>query len=157
MAKAQTNSLLQYAGIAFIGYLLLGKLFNSVSNNIAFGRPRIQLGKVNFQNKLPKSVSAVITLPVTNNNSVSFPIDDLVTQILYGTYLLSSLRLSKPVEIASGATTDLVFNTTLDFSQLAGNVIALVASGEFLQALRLEGTAYSAGVAIPFEKTISVG
>lgn len=157
MSKRKTDTLLQWGGIAFLIYLVGGKLFNSVSSNIIFGRPRIKLGKVNFQFAVPQSVSAVLTLPVTNNNPVSFPLDDFVAQVKYGQYPLTSLRLNDPVNIESGSTTNLVFNSTLNFSQIAGNVAALVASGEYLQALALEGTAYSAGVAIPFTNTISVG
>lgn len=157
MSKRSTNTALQYAGIAFLVYLFGSKLFSSVSNNILFGRPRIKLGKVKFVLGIPQSVAATITLPVTNNNPVSFPLDNFIADIIYGSNSLARLRLAQPVSIESGNTTNLVFNTNLDFAQIAGNVASIVASGQYLQSLKLEGTAYSAGVAIPFSNVISVG
>ena len=151
------DTLLKWGGIAFLCYLGSKWLASRVSALLDIGQPRISLGAVEWAGPLPLSVSATIDLPITNRNAVSFPVDQLLANVVYGQFVLSSLQMTQPVVIQSGETTVLQFNTQLSFADLGGNIAALVASGDYLQALRLVGNVRVEGVTIPFSNTISIG
>lgn len=153
----KSDTLLQWGGIAFIFYLGSSWLANRVTDLLDVGRPTITLGQVQWAGPLPISVAATVEVPVTNNNAVSFPLQRLLANIVYGAYVLSSLRIDEPLVIQAGQTTVLEFHTELSFTDIGGNIASIIISGEYLQALRLTGNAQVEGVTIPFNNTISVG
>lgn len=153
MAKrSQSDQLLRIGGIAFLAYLLFSGVASAAYSNLSFSRPRIRFGSISLS-----GVDATVSVQITNNNPAGLPLDNLLANIVYGPYILTTLTLQEPITIAANTTTELQFQTRLDFAQLGGNIAALITDGNFLQALRLTGTAYSNGIAFPFDNTISIG
>lgn len=146
------EKLLKFAGIAGIGYLIFNAISNSIYSRLSFGNTRIRLGSIT-----PQGVNATLTVPITNNNPVTFPLEDLRFLVLYGNNRLSEVVMPQPVDIAANETTELTFNSFLSFADLSSSIVNLIASGQFLQALRIQGTAASSGIIIPFTHTVSVG
>lgn len=147
-----SDKFLKLAGIVGIGYLLFNALSSAVSSRFSFGATRIRLGNLS-----PTGVQVTVTQPVSNTNPISFPLDTMNFQILYGENLLTTLTLPAPVTVEANGTTNLEFDSFLDFSNLTGSVAAIIASGQFLQALRVKGYAVSSGIIIPFEHTVTIG
>lgn len=147
-----TDKVLRAAGIIGIGYLLFNFVSNQVYSRLGFGNTRINLGRLD-----PTGVQVEIIQPLVNNNPVSFPLDSLQFQVLYGDNVLTQVTMPQPIVIEGNSSTDLSFNSFLDFSNLAGSVANIIASGQFLQALRVKGVAVSSGLAIPFTHTVSIG
>lgn len=153
MAKSNSGAgFLTYMGIAFIGYLILGRVGGAAYSNVSFGRPRIRFGRLS-----PTGVDVTLTIPVTNQNPVSLPLDGLVGQVMYGNYTMLPFQLSNPVTIAAGNTTEVTFSSQLRFAEVGGNIAELLTSGSLLQDLRIEGRAFIKGATIPFSNTIGIG
>ena len=150
--KNNSGGLLSALGIAFVGYLALKHLGGAAFSRISFSRPQVRFGRVNVQ-----GVEVNVTLPVQNRNAVGVTIDGIIGQLRYGPYTFLPFQLSDRVQIAPNSTTEVSFRGQVRFAEIGGNLIALITSGEILQDLRIEGTAYVAGLAIPFSNTIGVG
>lgn len=143
------DRLLKLGGIAFVIYLLATKAGSALYNQILVGRPRIKLGKLSVS-----GIQAILTIPVTNNLPVSAPLDALMGQVMYGVYPVADFAMNSKVVILANQTTELVINTYLDWSKLAGSLIDLVESGQFLNALTVKGHAVSSGIVFPFENKL---
>ncbi len=150
--KNNSGGLLSALGIAFVGYLALKRFGAAAYSRISFARPRIRFGRM-----LPYGIDVTVTLPVSNQNPAGITVDGLIGQIKYGPYTLFPFQLSNRVQIAANASTDVVFNGQIRFAEVGGNIAALITSGTLLQDLRVEGTAYVAGLSIPFSNTIGIG
>jgi len=146
------DKLLRNAGILALAYLIFNQVYNSIYNRIDFGRTRIKIGRLKTNGVFVK-----ITQPIQNNNKISFPIDAIHATVLYGENPLAEITLPTPIVIEASQTTELVFDTFLDFSYLGASVFDMANTGNWLQALRVKGYAVSKGVVIPYEHTISVG
>lgn len=150
--KQQSAGILSYLGIAFIGYLLFSNVGAAAYSRIAFGRPRVRFSNLNWDR-----VDVSLEIPVTNNNPISLPVDGLLGQLIYGQYTLLPFRLSNPITIQAGETTNVPFSGVIRFAEIGGNLAALFTSGEILQTLRVSGNAYIKGAVIPFDNPISIG
>lgn len=143
------DRLLKLGGIAFVIYLLATKAGSALYNQILVGRPRIKLGKLSVS-----GIQAILYFPVTNNLPVSAPLDALMGQVMYGVYPVADFAMNSKVVILANQTTELVINTYLDWSKLAGNLIDIVETGQFLNALTVKGHAVSSGIVFPFENKL---
>ena len=148
----QTDKLFKTAGILGIAYLVINAISNAIYSRIQFGTTGIKLGTVTAQ-----GVNVEITQPITNTNPVSFPVEQLEFNVLYGDNVLSRVVMPQEVSIEANETTLLEFDAFLNFGDLGGSVMDLINSGEYLQALRVKGFAKSSDIVIPFTNTISVG
>lgn len=144
--------------LLIIGLLFFAgkKLFDQAYNRIIYGTTKLrtrgfQLG----QNSVGLKVQVI--QPITNENPVSFPLDDFRGVMYYGQRPLAQFAMPGPTNIAAGSTVDLVFDGVLDFEESLETLQHIIQTGNWIQALRFQGTATSGGVTFPFNHTVRVG
>jgi len=138
------DKLLRNAGILALAYLLFNQVYNSIYNRIDFGSTRIKIGRLKTNGVFVK-----ITQPIQNNNKISFPIDSIRATVLYGENPLAEITLPTPIVIEASQTTELVFDTFLDFSYLGASVFDMANTGNWLQALRIKDPTSVPSVFLP--------
>ncbi len=142
--------------LEFVGVLALIGFF--VSRQTARITEKILIGTIGAKIKgfSPQGVTIALRIPITNNSSVSMPIDSFQGSLMYGQYNLSQLFLSSPFTIEAGKTNVLPIDAVIDYSNTVSNVSSMVANGTWWQSFRVVGTVKSKGLSFSLNQPIQI-
>lgn len=149
--SAKTDKVLKYLGIGFLVYQAFNWFSNQAMQRFAVGRPSFRVRKLN-----PTFLDGLLTIPITNSTPVNLPIDGFKGDILYGQYRVAGVAINQPVTLAGNQTINLEISVSIDYANLADNIVSLVTSGEFLQNLRVKGQLLSSGLIVPINQSIQI-
>jgi len=144
-------STLEWAGIAALLYFGLQYLGSAISSKIGVGKILIKVKNLTFS-----GVTVELTLPIINNTDISLPVSSFYGQLLYGTYALADLQVQGPVSVAAKSTTPLFVDAAISFAELSGQLVSMIQSGEWINALRVKGTLNADGLNIPVNQPLTL-
>lgn len=142
---------LEIAGLIGLGFLLFGKVGSYLSNAVSVGTIRFKL-----LNTTPVGTTLRLFIPVSNSASVSYPFELFEGNLLYGNYPLGLVYVPGPVTIPANGSTTIQTDVQISFTNLANQVVQMILSGEWLNALSVKGTLTASGVKIPISQNISL-
>lgn len=134
-----------------IGYFLLRKLANQLSNNITFQRASVSFGNVDLT-----GVNLNILLVYENKNPFDLPLDSFRGYLMYGPTRISKINIFQPLKITANSVTQIPVSSRINFLDLTSDIINLVKTKQFLQGLRVSGFLTVKGVSLDVDYPIQV-
>lgn len=143
------NKLALYGAIGVGLYFVLRDSAYAVFDRLQYGIPKLRVVEASFE-----GVTLDVFLPINNHSRVSIPIQGFTGGIFYGQNLIAHVNIMGPVTILAGDTTTLSSRVQVNTLNLSGNILSLLQSGQFGQALRLAGTLRTLNFNVPVNQII---
>lgn len=145
------EKMLRNIGLVALAYYGFKWLSGALASKVSVGT--LQAQGLTFS---PTGVNFTLIMPLNNNTGVSVPVDGFTGSLFYGPYNLAGLALVQPVTVQAGSSTALEFLVNIPYANLAGSVVDIIKSGNWLNGARVEGILNAAGVNIPINQPITV-
>jgi LEA14-like dessication related protein len=142
---------LEIAGLLGLAYLLFGKVGSYLSNAISVGSIKMKL-----LNTTPAGTTLRLFIPVANSASVSYPFELFQGNLFYGNYPLGQVYVPGPVTIPANGSTTIQTDVQISFANLGNQIVQMILSGEWLNAISVKGTLTASGVKFPISQNISL-
>lgn len=138
--------LLVGAGVLF---LVGSTVARAVTQRISVQRVRARMKSLSLT-----YANVEILIDIHNTAGVSVPIDSFQGRLMYGGQSLADIHAPNPVVVNHNQTTTLTLVVPVQFTRLAENIVQLIESGQFIQALHVEGIIRSGGISVPVQKNL---
>lgn len=135
---------------AIVYYLLStkGSLFaTSIANEITVGRPKVKYKGLSWN-----GIKVLISIPITNNNKVSFPVSAVQGDVFYKGNLVGSFNSAKPFTLNPGELVTAEVNMNLGIEDAIKTITSAVEGLDLKLGIR--GNIVSLGVNFPFTYTL---
>lgn len=142
---------LEIAGLLGLAYLIFGKVGSYLANAVSVGSITFKM-----MNTTPAGTTLRLYIPVKNSASVSYPFELFQGNLFYGNYPLGLVYIPGPVTIPANGATTIQTDVQISFTNLANQVVQMIISGEWLNAITVKGTLTASGVKIPISQNISL-
>lgn len=144
------DKVLKIAGLIFLIKTAFDWLSNQVLKQISYGTPKIDLKKTDIT-----GIEAVVELPITNNTPTSVQIQNVEGGLFYGNDMVAPIR-SDSTTITANTTTIFYIETKIAFDDLAEDIVNIIASQEYLRALRFKGNIKAMGLVFPVDEKLTL-
>ena len=134
---------------AAIGYAVYSLV--NAATKLQFGQIQLTQKRIQFN-----GLHLTLNFPIVNNDrKTSLPFNGFKGQLLYGTSELAKITIPQTLVIQANSTVNLLVNVDINFLDLGVNLLALIRSGDWLNAAYIVGNIKSAGVLFPVRQKIT--
>lgn len=118
---------------------------------------KLQFGKITFKSKSVNltGVHILLNFPITNTDKkTSLPFDGFTGALNYGTFELAKINIVDKLSITKNSTVNLTVKVDVSFLKLGAEIVSIVQSGNFLNALYINGILKSGGLNVAVKQKV---